>query len=288
MGGESSSGGQRPDPGSQEQSELALSSRGVKEKPDETVQADSLAEAQGLDEGSGRGAHLPAPRVIERVDSISRSAFTWLDKLRHSKGFTDLEPYSNLEDFVSSLTKKDDGSTHSEEILEGIDLSRLVGGVDSNAHQLVRYSSVCSESSSKHLNVDSHRPALIAYDVPATFSHGSFNVQLQGDASLPSAAERAKDKVVAFTEKSSGASGVPSQGAEVLERMLTKDDKKEEERRPHRGLSSYWEQARNASRMQERLEASEIGRGSGESSGKKDFAGIVVNTGFRTLIHYVS
>ncbi|KAG0559912.1 hypothetical protein KC19_10G138600 [Ceratodon purpureus] len=236
VGGESSSGAQRTDPGSQEQSELALSSRGVKEKPNETVQTDSPAEVEeGADEGSGPGVRALVPRGIERVDSTPRSAFTWLDKLRHAKGFTELEPYSNLEDFVSSLTKRDDGRgiAHSEEIVEGGDLNRLVGGVDLKAHHL-----------------------------------------LQSDASLPNVAERAKDRVDAFTDKSSDASGMPSQGAEVLERLLTKDGKqRREDQLPHKKSSSYWGQARNTSWMLDTLESSEVERSYGESSGKKDFAG---------------
>jgi hypothetical protein len=299
-GGESSSGAQRTDPGSREQSELALSSRGVKEKPDETVQTDrSPAGVEGPDEGSGPGGRPEVPRGIERVDSTSRSAFTWLDKLRHSKGFTELEPYSNLEDFVSSLTKKDDGrgSTHSEEIVEGGDMSRLVGGVDLlQAHQLMRHSSVCSESSSKHLNVGSSRPALEPYagsSVPAPLADGNerFNVQLQRDANLPSAAERSKDRVDAVTDKSSDASGAPSEpGPEVLLRWLKKDVKhKGQDHRSHKQSPSYWgEQARNTSWMRDNLESSEVERAYGESSGKKDFAGNAANTGFWTLVYYVS
>ena len=289
MGGESSSGAQRTDPGSQEQSELALSSRGVKEKPNETVQTDSPAEVEeGADEGSGPGVRALVPRGIERVDSTPRSAFTWLDKLRHAKGFTELEPYSNLEDFVSSLTKRDDGRgiAHSEEIVEGGDLNRLVGGVDLKAHHLVRHSSACSDSSSKHINFGYRRPALESCDrssVPASLAHGNerLNVQLQSDASLPNVAERAKDRVDAFTDKSSDASGMPSQGAEVLERLLTKDGKqRREDQLPHKKSSSYWGQARNTSWMLDTLESSEVERSYGESSGKKDFAGNAVNTAF--------
>lgn len=105
--GEDSSSGANPDLGSQEQSDLVLSSRGVKEKSEEEFlnNAEVVREG-GLDEGSGAGL---VPVGIEKVDSTSRSQFTWLDRLRHSKGFIELEPYSNLEEFVSFLTKKDEG-----------------------------------------------------------------------------------------------------------------------------------------------------------------------------------
>lgn len=166
-GGEASN----PGPDSQEQ-ELVESATGVKEKPGDEVQ---------MNEGSG------GVGGIERVDSISRSAFTWLDKLRYSKGITEIEPYSNLEDFITFLSK--DGGSSSKGRLEEHEVeesnsSRL------KVQQLARYNSaLSSELSSKQASGggpqdgNTPSPALVSCDE----SSAQVQHQLRSDASLPTA-----------------------------------------------------------------------------------------------------
>lgn len=167
-GGEASN----PGPDSQEQ-ELVESATGVKEKPGDEVQ---------MNEGSG------GVGGIERVDSISRSAFTWLDKLRYSKGITEIEPYSNLEDFITFLSK--DGGSSSKGRLEEHEVeesnsSRL------KVQQLARYNSaLSSELSSKQASGggpqdgNSLSPALVSCDESSAQVQQH---QLRSDASLPTA-----------------------------------------------------------------------------------------------------
>lgn len=197
-GGESS--GANLGPGSQEQ-ELVQSSRGVKEKPRDEVQmfnsASEVVVAKGSHEESGAGRQVRLG--LERVDSASRSAFTWLDKLRYSKGFTEIEPYSNLEDFITSLSKEGASSSKGrtaihEEVVEESDLSRLVGVPDLNAQQLGRYNSVCSELSSKQASgmgpEGTVSPALVSCDDSSMSASLAQGHQLRSDASLPSAFRR--------------------------------------------------------------------------------------------------
>lgn len=184
-GGESS--GATPGPGSQEH-ELAQSPRGVKDKPGDEVQMLNSEGAieTGLDEGSGRQGQV----AIERVGSTSRFTFTWLDKLRYCKGFTEKEPYSNLEDFITSLSK-DGGSSSKgrtgsqEDVVEESDQSRW------NAQQLARYNSVNSELSSKQASgvgpEGTLSPALASCDDSSMSAALAQGHQLRSDASLPSA-----------------------------------------------------------------------------------------------------
>lgn len=222
--GEESSSGANPDLGSQEQADLVMSSRGVKEKPEEEFLNNAEVMREGRpDEGSVAGL---ASVGIERVDSSSRSQFTWLDKLRHSKGFTELEPYSNLEEFVSFLTKKDEGvsssrkEAHRKVIEESChDMTRLVGGIDLNAPEtLARYSSACSDLSSKQASVGMLSPALISGD------ESSISVPLAQGIETVGFIKEAEDL------------GVP----------LAKDEKqKGEMQHSRRKPSNYWKQASN-------------------------------------------
>lgn len=222
--GEDSSSGANPDLGSQEQSDLVLSSRGVKEKSEEEFlnNAEVVREG-GLDEGSGAGL---VPVGIEKVDSTSRSQFTWLDRLRHSKGFIELEPYSNLEEFVSFLTKKDEGvgsskkEAHSKVNEEGSqDVSRLVGGIDLNApEELERYSSGCSDLSSKQARVGTLSPALISGD----------------ESSISAPLAQVNETFCSVKE------------VENLEVLLAKNEnQKVEMQHSRRKPSNYWERASN-------------------------------------------
>jgi len=169
-GGEASN----PGPDSQEQ-ELVQSATGVKEKPGDEVQ---------MNEGSG------GVGGIERVDSTSRSAFTWLDKLRYCKGITEIEPYSNLEDFITFLSK-DGGSSSSkgrlveEHEVEESNSSRL------KVQQLARYNSaLSSELSSKQVSGGGPQDGNTPSSALVSCDESSAQVQqhqLRSDASLPTA-----------------------------------------------------------------------------------------------------
>lgn len=174
-GGEASN----PGPDSQEQ-ELVQSATGVKEKPGDEVQMGVL------DEGSGgvRGGN-------ERVDSTSRSAFTWLDKLRYSKGITEIEPYSNLEDFITSLSK--DGGSSSKGRLEEQEVEES-NSSRSKVQQLARYNSaLSSELSSKQASGGGPQdggtpsPALVSCDESSASLAQVQQHQLRSDASLSTA-----------------------------------------------------------------------------------------------------
>lgn len=255
-GGESS--GANPGLGSQGQ-ELVQSSRGVKDKPGDEVQMVNSGEGV-IDEELNEASGARQVRVgIERVDSACRSQYTWLDKLRHSKGFTELEPYSDLEEYVKSLSKRDGASSskggvqNSEEVVEGSDPSRLVGGMDSQLQQLPSHGSVYSELSPKQASFGglegTFSPVLFSFD-------DSSNVPtcIPSDPSLQNtfgnqqyAPERSKDSGNVFPEQSFDASGPPPydacQVAEDLALSLGRKEKYEEEvRRPHKWKRDRFEE----------------------------------------------
>uniref|UniRef100_A0A7I4B159 WRC domain-containing protein n=1 Tax=Physcomitrium patens TaxID=3218 RepID=A0A7I4B159_PHYPA len=229
--------GPNPGPRGQEQ-ELVHSFRRVKEKPGN----------EGQTVGGG----------ICRVDSGSRSQFTWLDKLRHSKGFTESEPYSNLEEYVNSLSKKDVAilskglAESSEEVVQGNDLHRLVGGTSFDARNSARCGSASSGLSFKQtpageLERTSSLPLFSCDDSSNALA------ALQGDVVLPNsfcnkwnAAEKPKDDSDIFPGKSSVSSGLPSydacKEAEYLDLSLGRKDKcKEAGQSPHKRIRDSFE-----------------------------------------------
>jgi hypothetical protein len=158
-------------PSREQQQEVDLSSRGVKEKhhrqseeeeAEETTSSGVMKEERGCERRGSGGVLIGEAEVgISRGGSGSRSSsFTWLDKLRHTKGFTSREPYGNLDEFVSSLARRDSSSgdhieaqQHVDDVVGGGDSSSLslrVIEVDLNAAaKLMRDNSVASQMSSK-------------------------------------------------------------------------------------------------------------------------------------------
>lgn len=249
--------GPNPGPRGQEQ-ELVHSFRRVKEKPGnegQTVDNGEGCIGEDLNEGSGLGQ---VGGGICRVDSGSRSQFTWLDKLRHSKGFTESEPYSNLEEYVNSLSKKDVAilskglAESSEEVVQGNDLHRLVGGTSFDARNSARCGSASSGLSFKQtpageLERTSSLPLFSCDDSSNALA------ALQGDVVLPNsfcnkwnAAEKPKDDSDIFPGKSSVSSGLPSydacKEAEYLDLSLGRKDKcKEAGQSPHKRIRDSFE-----------------------------------------------
>ena len=226
-------------PSREQQQEVDLSSRGVKEKhhhqseeeAEETTSSGVMKEERGY-ERRGSGVLIGEAEVgISRGGSGSRSSsFTWLDKLRHTKGFTAREPYGNLDEFVSSLARRDSSSGDHLEAQQHVD--DVVGGGDSSsmslreievnlnaAAKLMRDNSVASQLSSKPAaaagNIiqagagEAPSPAMIScHDSSVSTLHGlvkeSFDSRLQSDASLPMRGKSIEVEVENPAEKPSG------------------------------------------------------------------------------------
>lgn len=228
-------------PSREQQQEVDLSSRGVKEKhhrqseeeAEETTSSGVMKEESGYERRGSGGVLIGEAEVgISRGGSGSRSSsFTWLDKLRHTKGFTSREPYGNLDEFVSSLARRDSSSgdhieaqQHVDDVVGGGDSSSLslrVIEVDLNAAaKLMRDNSVASQMSSKPAaaaagNIiqapagEAPSPAMIScHDSSVSTLHGLVTVKtdfrLQSDASLPMRGKNIEVEVENPAEKPSG------------------------------------------------------------------------------------
>lgn len=228
-------------PSREQQQEVDLSSRGVKEKQhhqseeeeaEETTSSGVLKEERGYERRGSGGVLLREAEVgISRGGSGSRSSsFTWLDKLRHTKGFTAREPYGNLDEFVSSLARRDSSSGDHIEAQQHVD--DVVGGGDSSslspsvievnlnaAAKLMRDNSVASQLSSKPAAAAGNiiqavartapSPAMIScHDSSVSTPHGlvkeKIGSRLQSDASLPMRGKNIEVEVEIPAEKPSG------------------------------------------------------------------------------------
>lgn len=237
-------------PSGEQQQEVDLSSRGVKEKhhyrneeePEETTTSSGVMKEERAYEGSGSGGvQIGEAEVgISRGVSGSRSSsFTWLDKLRHTKGFTAREPYGNLDEFVSSLARRDSSSGDHLEAQEHVD--DVVGGGDSSSldfsvievnlnasAKLMRDNSVASQLSSKPaaagniiqpLVERAPSPAMIScHDSSVSTPHGlgkeKIDSRLHSDASLPKREKNIEVEVENPPKKPSGGAAGSSENVD--------------------------------------------------------------------------